>query len=62
MINLIKDATKTEIIVGQNGYIWIKGDLEGEKKAEDAINLISKESASIGLTEKVEKFLEGKKW
>jgi len=61
MINLIKDSTKTEINVGQNGYIWIKGDVDGEKKAEDAINLISQESASDGLTEKIERFLEGGK-
>lgn len=57
MINLIKNETKTEITVGQNGYIWIKGDEEGEKKAEEAIMLVAKESLSEGLTEKVEKFL-----
>ena len=57
MINLIKDDTQTEITVGQNGYIWIKGSEEGEKKVEDAINLIERESASDGLTSKVEKFL-----
>ncbi len=60
MINLIKDSTKTEINVGQNGYIWIKGDLAGETKAEETINLIVKESTSSGLTEKIEKFLGGK--
>ena len=57
MINLIKDATQTEITVGQNGYIWIKGELDGESKAEEAIKLIEKESASSGLTETIEKFL-----
>ena len=61
MINLIKDKTKTEINVGQNGYIWIKGDREGEKKAEEAINLIVEEASSNGLTEKVEKFLGDEK-
>ena len=61
MINLIKNSTNTEITVGQNGYIWIKGDEEGEKKAEDAINLVVEESISSGLTEKIEKFLGGKK-
>jgi len=61
MINLIKDSTKTEINVGQNGFIWLKGELEGEKKAEDAINLIVQESASEGLTEKIERFLESGK-
>jgi exosome complex component RRP4 len=60
MINLIKDSTKTEINVGQNGYIWIKGELDGESKAEEAINLIVKESSASGLTEKIEKFLGGK--
>ena len=61
MINLIKDDTHTEITVGQNGYIWIKGSEEGEKKAEDAIKLIEQEAASDGLTSKVEKFLGVKK-
>ncbi len=59
MINLIKNSTNTEITVGQNGYIWIKGAEEGENKAEKAIKLIEVESTSEGLTEKIEKFLEG---
>ncbi len=59
MINMIKDNTKTEITVGQNGYIWIKGDLDGENKAENAIKLIVEEASSNGLTEKIEKFLGG---
>ena len=57
MINLIKDSTKTEITVGQNGFIWIKGDIEGENKAIGAINLIVEEAINSGLTEKVERFL-----
>jgi len=57
MINLIKNETQTDINVGQNGYIWIKGDFEGEDKAEKAIELVAKEANSDGLTEKVEKFL-----
>jgi len=62
MINLIKDKTRTEITVGQNGFIWLKGDADGESKAEETIKLIVQESSSSGLTEKIEKFLEGKKW
>ncbi len=61
MINLIKDKTNTEITVGQNGFVWIKGELENESKAEEAIRLVVKESISSGLTEKVEEFLGGKK-
>ena len=61
MINLIKDNTNTEITVGQNGYIWIKGDIAGEKKAEEAIQLIEKEASSDGLIDKMEEFLGVKK-
>ena len=57
MINLIKDSTKTEITFGQNWFIWIKGDIEGENKAIGAINLIVEEAINSGLTEKVERFL-----
>src|SRR3989344_6877788 len=39
MINLIKNKTGTEITVGQNGFIWLKGEYENEKKAEEAIRL-----------------------
>ncbi len=60
MINLIKNSTQTEINVGQNGYVWIKGSEEGEKKAENAIKLVVQEAAFEGLTEKIEKFLGGK--
>jgi exosome complex component RRP4 len=58
MINLIKDKTHTEITVGQNGYVWLKGELEGTRKAEEAMRLIEKEAASEGLTQKVEEFLK----
>ncbi len=61
MINLIKDKTNTEITVGQNGYVWIRGEPENESRAEAAINLVVQESISTGLTEKVEEFLGGKK-
>ena len=58
MINLVKNTTETEITVGQNGSIWIKGSEEGENKAEEAIKLIEIEASNDGLTEKIEKFLE----
>jgi exosome complex component RRP4 len=60
MINLIKTRTNTDITVGQNGYIWMIGDLEGEDKAQKAIELVVEESTSSGLTEKIEEFLGGK--
>jgi exosome complex component RRP4 len=58
MINMIKDSSGTEITVGQNGFIWLRGSTEGERKAEAAIDLISKESTASGLTDKVEEFLK----
>lgn len=60
MINLIKNNTKTEITVGQNGFVWIKGELDGEGKAQEAIELIDREGSLGGLTEKIEKFLSKK--
>ena len=56
MIELIKDKTKCQIIVGQNGVIWIKG--EKESLASKTILMIEKESHISGLTDKITKFLE----
>ncbi len=55
MINLIKNRTGCEIIAGQNGVIWIRG--ERKDKAIEAILTIERESHIIGLTEKIEKML-----
>ncbi len=57
MINLIKTKTGCEIVVGQNGVIWIKGN--DKSKAIEAILTIEKEAHAIGLTEKIEKMLGG---
>ncbi len=59
MINLIKNKTNCELLVGQNGVIWVKG--KDKSKAIEAILLIEKESHIIGLTEKVEKMLSEEK-
>lgn len=53
MVNLIKNKTNCELLVGQNGVIWVKG--RDMSKAIEAILLIEKESHIIGLTEKVER-------
>jgi len=58
MINLLKEKTKCEILVGQNGRIWIRG--KNKHKVVEAILMIERESHTYGLTEKVRKFLEGK--
>jgi len=62
MISIIKDATKCEITVGQNGWVWIKGnDPKEELRAEQAILKIDNESHKDGLTDEITKFLGGKK-
>lgn len=59
MINLIKNETMCEIVIGQNGVVWLKG--VNKSKAIEAILAIEKESHVIGLTEKIEKMLIKKK-
>lgn len=62
MINMIKIETNCNITVGQNGIIWIGGEkIEDELLAKEAIMMITKQSTSEGLTEKVEAFLKKRK-
>ena len=55
MIELIKKKTGSEIYVGQNGVIWIKGG--NKEKAIEAILTIEREAHVAGLTEKIAKML-----
>ncbi len=58
MVTMIKDATKCNIIVGQNGLIWIDGSPMNELLAIQTIKKIEKESHTSGLTEKIKDYLE----
>ncbi len=59
MINIIKKYTKTNILIGQNGRIWIEGkSMEDEMKAIEAIKLVEKEALRQGLTDRIEQFLK----
>lgn len=61
MVNMIKELTKCDVVVGQNGVIWIKGsNIESELVAREAIDFISDNSLVEGLTDKVKEFLEKK--
>jgi exosome complex component RRP4 len=58
MVAMVKDATQTNITVGQNGLIWISGkDPAKELLAEKAIEMIDRESHTSGLTERMKTFL-----
>jgi len=56
MISLIKSSTKCDVIPGQNGIVWVRGDQKA--KALETILTIEKESHTTGLTEKIQKMLE----
>lgn len=61
MVSMIKNATDTRILVGQNGLIWIESqDLNNENIAVAAIKKIERESHISGLTDKIKAFLEEK--
>ncbi len=58
MINMIKDQTKCEIVVGQNGVVWVKGDHAMERIARKVIKTIEEQAHTSGLTDRVRKMLE----
>jgi len=58
MVMLIKEKTNCDIVVGQNGLVWICGNTpEEEYRAEQAVKMIAQKAHLEGLTEKVEQFL-----
>jgi len=58
MVEMVKDMTGTQIVVGQNGLVWIKG--ENEDVAAEAILSIEEKSHLSGLTEHIRAMLEEK--
>jgi exosome complex component RRP4 len=56
MIELIKSKTECNIVIGQNGVVWLKGGKEG--LAAEAVLMIEREYRTSGLTDKVAKLLE----
>ena len=60
MVSMIKQATGCRIVVGQNGLVWLSGDMDNEFRALDAIRLIEQNSHHAGLTGTIKSFLEEK--
>jgi len=58
MIYMIKQTTRTKILVGQNGLVWVKGRKEMEDIVEEAIDIINREAHTSGLTDRIKEFLE----
>ncbi len=58
MIQMIKGYTNCRIFVGQNGRIWLDGEVDNIMHAIKAIQMIEQDAHSHGLTEKVKAYLE----
>ncbi len=59
MVTLIKEKTNCNITVGQNGWVWIKGNsTEEEIRARKAIETVAEKVHVSGLTEKMEAWFE----
>jgi len=58
MINMVKRLTRTQIITGQNGRIWVQGKkIDDELKAIEAIRKIELEAHTQGLTDRIREML-----
>ncbi|HLD85761.1 MAG TPA: exosome complex RNA-binding protein Rrp4 [archaeon] len=58
MVEMIKQTTGTQIVVGQNGIVWVKGD--NEDIAIEAILEVERKSHLHGLTDKIKESVEKK--
>jgi len=59
MISMIKDKTNCQILVGQNGCVWVSGkNPDDEFRATQAILLVENMAHVPGLTDKINAFLE----
>lgn len=56
MVEMIKELTGTQIVVGQNGIVWVKGD--NEDIAAEAVLKIEEKSHITGLTDYIKVMLE----
>jgi len=59
MVGLIKEKTGCNITVGQNGWVWIKGnDIDSEIRARKAVEYIADKVFITGLTDKMEDWFQ----
>ncbi len=60
MINMLKSDLKIDIVVGQNGLIWLKGSPDRMNIAVEAIQQIEREAHTSGLTDRVRDLINAK--
>jgi len=58
MIQMIKNQTNCRIFIGQNGRIWLDGDIDNMMVAIRAIRMIEEGAQMMHLTEKVKEYLD----
>jgi exosome complex component RRP4 len=56
MVEMIKQMTGTQIVVGQNGVVWMRGD--NEDVAAEAVLAIEERAHMHGLTDYIKTMLE----
>ncbi|MCD6493032.1 MAG: S1 RNA-binding domain-containing protein [Archaeoglobaceae archaeon] len=61
MVKLLKSELGIQIIVGQNGLIWISGDRKKVSIGEEAIYVIEEEAHTDGLTDRITEFIKRRK-
>jgi exosome complex component RRP4 len=62
MIKMLKNLTKSNIFVTQNGRIWLKSeDIAYERLLIDAIRKIEEEAHTVGLTDRMSEYIENEK-
>jgi|GEM_PF-2857473 RNA-binding protein Rrp4 and related proteins (contain S1 domain and KH domain) len=54
---MIKDQTRCEVVVGQNGVVWVKGKPEMERVVQKVVKTIEEEAHTSGLTDRIRDML-----
>jgi len=58
MIKMLKDYSGCDVLVGQNGWVWINGkDAQKQMLVANAVKIIETESHISGLTDKIKNLL-----
>jgi len=57
MIETITRHTSAEVVIGQNGRVWVGGSPEAIQRVRDVLRMIEENGPRSGLTDRVERFL-----
>lgn len=58
MISMLKKETNCDIVVGQNGFVWVTGKEKDIDHVIESLHIIEKEAHTKGLTDRVSVFLK----